>query len=212
MKGNRKLLAALTLAAAALVSSGAAEADEDRGEQLYSLCQQCHGEAGDGSQLSLAPAIAGLDRWYVENQLNNFHSGARGTNPDDLGGLRMYPMSLWLRTEEERSHVAGFVSQMPKADPPITIEGGVPENGAALYATCAACHGAKGEGNKALNAPALVSLNDWYVVTQLQKFKAGIRGGNPQNPNAVMMRGMALSLADDQAIKDVVAYINSLPN
>ena len=30
---------------------------------------------------------------------------------------------------------------------------GDPAKGKALYATCASCHGAKGEGNQALNAP-----------------------------------------------------------
>jgi cytochrome c oxidase subunit 2 len=211
MNGNRKLLAAMTVVAAALAHGGLARADDARGESLYTLCVQCHGEAGEGNSQALAPTIAGLDSWYLEAQLKNFRSGARGTHPDDLGGLRMHPMSLWLRQDEDLTAVAEYVSKMEKTAPAPTIEGGVAENGAPLFATCAACHGAQGEGNQALNAPPLAGLSDWYVLTQLQKFKAGVRGGNPQNPNAVMMRGMALSLADEQAIKDVVAHINSLP-
>ena len=61
-----------------------------------------------------------------------------------------------------------------------------------------------------MNAPRVAHMNDWYLRSQIERFKAGIRGGNPKNTNAVMMRGMALSLADDQAIKDVVAHIMSM--
>jgi len=52
-------------------------------------------------------------------------------------------------------------------------------------------------------------MSDWYLVSSLEKFKAGIRGGNPANPNAVMMRGMSNMLTTDQSIKDVVAYIST---
>ena len=38
-----------------------------------------------------------------------------------------------------------------------THAAGDPAKGRALYATCASCHGANGEGNQALNAPAIGS-------------------------------------------------------
>ena len=61
-----------------------------------------------------------------------------------------------------------------------------------------------------MNAPRLRHTSDWYLASTLERYKAGIRGANPKNPNGIMMRGMAMSLADDQAIKDVVAYITTL--
>ena len=42
---------------------------------------------------------------------------------------------------------------------------------------CASCHGAKGEGNPAFQAPAIAGLPDWYVRGQLEAFRAGRRGG-----------------------------------
>ena len=33
----------------------------------------------------------------------------------------------------------------------------------AAYAVCIACHGENGEGNAALNSPALASQEIWYV-------------------------------------------------
>ena len=61
-----------------------------------------------------------------------------------------------------------------------------------------------------MNSPPLAGTSDWYLVTELEQYKQGIRGGNPANTNAVLMRGMSNMLPDDQAIRDVVAYIVTL--
>ncbi|MFT5696654.1 MAG: mono/diheme cytochrome c family protein, partial [Myxococcota bacterium] len=78
---------ALTVLSLAFASASFAE-DNARGKVLFDLCKQCHGPAGGGMTLSLAPAIAGMDEWYVDRQLKNFKSGIRGLHADDLGGLR----------------------------------------------------------------------------------------------------------------------------
>lgn len=193
-----------------LATAPAFAGDNARGRALYDLCAQCHGPDGGGMQLSLAPAIAGLDQWYVQAQVKLFQSGARGTNWQDVGGLRMHPMSRWLQTDEDITAVSSYVSSLPPLNPAPTVVGGNQAQGKALYATCAACHGAEGKGNESMNAPPLVHMSDWYLVEALEKYKKGIRGGNPANTNAVLMRGMANILPNDQAIKDVVAYITAL--
>jgi len=211
---------AITRVCVAILSSGVlslalttpAFADDDRGEVLYDLCKTCHGPDGGGMELSLAPAIAGLDAWYVESQLKAFKSGVRGVHADDLGGLRMYPMSLWLTSDEDIASVATFVAGLPKAAPAPTLEGGDASRGAISYKVCVACHGTAGEGNKVLNSPPLAGMSDWYLQTTLEKFKTGVRGTNPKNPTEMLMRGMALSLTDEQAIKDVVAHIMTFPS
>ena len=63
-----------------------------------------------------------------------------------------------------------------------------------------------------MNAPPLRGQSDWYVLSTLRKYKAGIRGANPANTNAVLMRGMSNILPDDQAMLDVVAFISTLEN
>ena len=78
------------------------------------------------------------------------------------------------------------------------------------YAICQACHGAQGEGNKALNAPKLAGQQDWYLVRQLQNFKAGIRGTHAKDMFGMQMRPMAMTLANDAAVNNVAAYIASL--
>ncbi len=84
--------------------------------------------------------------------------------------------------------------------------------GRALYTSCATCHGPSGEGNAALKAPRLTHLEPVYLIAQLNKFRAGIRGGEGATTGAVQMRGMASTLISEQAVADVVAYIGTLEN
>jgi cytochrome c oxidase subunit 2 len=216
-KESRKALTSKSLATRLIVLLVAllpmtAAADDERGEKLYDLCQQCHGGAGGGSEMALAPAIGGLDAWYVESQLKVFRSGARGTHPHDVAGMRMHPMSRWLSSEEDVKAVAGYVSGLPITNPVPVINGGDVTKGKAYYATCAACHGEQGKGNQTMSSPPLRGQSDWYVLSSLRKYKAGIRGANPANTNAVLMRGMSNLLPDDQAMIDVVAFIATLEN
>ncbi len=204
--------AVLIATALGLAALPAAAEEYARGAALFELCATCHGPDGGGIKMFLAPSIAGLEKWYVLAQLRKFRSGARGTNFDDISGMRMRPMSLTLRSEEDVEAVAGYVASLPPIKPPAEVTGGDPEKGKSAYAaTCATCHGAKGEGLQVLNGPALNHASDWYLLDQLMKFKLGIRGGDPRDPIAIMMRPMALALADEQAVKDVVAYIQTLP-
>lgn len=82
--------------------------------------------------------------------------------------------------------------------------------GGELYAPCAACHGAAGEGNFDLKAPRLNHLAPVYLAAQLQKFKSGARGGSGASDAAVQMAAMAATLPDDQSRYDVTAYIVTL--
>lgn len=208
MRSKRSLLVVAAVAAlTALLPGGARAADPARGEELYQLCAQCHGEKGAGNPLFLAPSIAGLPEWYLKGQLTNFKTGVRGMNPEDVGGLRMYPMSQTLKTEADIETMAAYVASMPPQPAAQTLTGGDATRGAKLYQVCVACHGPDGNGNQALGAPRLTGQSDWYLLASLQKFKGGLRGNYP---NAAIMRGMAGTLTDEQAMKDVIAYIQTL--
>ena len=215
MKSSRSPLSlsgfrfALLAASAALFAAVSAVADE-KGKQLYTNCIACHKADGSGNKLLDSPAIAGLSETYVANQLNKFKKGHRGGHPDDTTGLQMRPFSMLLTSESDVAAVAKYVASLEPKVQPATIEGGNVEAGKALYMTCQACHGADAKGNDLLNAPSLLNQHDWYHVAQLHKFKKGIRGGNPEDITGSQMRPMSMVLADDQAIKDVVAYIQSL--
>lgn len=93
----------------------------------------------------------------------------------------------------------------------FTQAAGDPEAGRSAYTTCAACHGAQGEGNAQLKAPRLTHLEPVYIVAQLDKFKSGVRGGEGASQSAVQMAGMAATLPDAAAMDNVAAYIATLP-
>ena len=66
--------------------------------------------------------------------------------------------------------------------------------GAAIWqGRCSACHGAAGEGNAALGAPALTQLSNEYLVRQLEHFISGVRGAHPDDAAG---KRMALSVAN----------------
>jgi cbb3-type cytochrome c oxidase subunit III len=199
----------IVVAAFALALAPLASAENERGEALFDLCSQCHGEQGEGKELFLAPSIAGMGEWYVTSQLQMFQSGNRGLHHQDIGGMRMVPMSRYLSSDADLKAVAAYVASLPKSQPTAVVQGDAAK-GQAAYALCASCHGPEGKGNQQMNAPRLVGTSDWYLLSSLQKYKDGIRGSNTANANSMMMRGMAMSLADDQAMKDVVAHINTL--
>jgi cytochrome c oxidase subunit 2 len=178
---------------------------------LYTTCVACHGAKGEGNKALNAPAIASQEAWYIARQLKNFKEGIRGTHEKDMYGMQMRPMAMTLPSDDAVKQVAEYVSSFP-APAKEELKGfdGDAAKGKALYVTCTACHGAKAEGKQALNAPKLSTLPSWYLVRQLQNFKAGIRGANPKDTYGAQMRPMSMTLANDQAIKDVVAYIKSL--
>jgi cytochrome c oxidase subunit 2 len=183
-----------------------------RGEHVFTnYCSPCHGADAGGNQAYGAPAIAGLPDWYLLEQLHKYRTGLRGAHRDDTEGLRMRPMSRTLMTEADVQVVATHVAGMSAARAPATLTGGDAANGAKLFVTCTACHGPEGAGNEQLHAPPLTVQQDWYLDRQLHKFKAGIRGANPKDQWGLTMRPMAQTLPDDQAIKDVVAHIQTLP-
>src|SRR5262245_4274833 len=210
---TRRYRTALVLIGLASVLGSAGRAqDAARGREIFQLCGECHGQQGHGNQKFLAPVIAGLPLRYVEVQLKKFKQGARGMDFHDYPGMRMRPMAMSLRTEHgnDLEDVSAYLVTLPGAKPPTTLTGGDATRGATSYAVCQACHGAQGEGVQGVNAPPLANQADWYLLSSLERYKSGARGSNPLDPNGALMRGMASILADEQAMKDVIAYITSL--
>jgi len=207
------LFGSLCVSASALAQEGAQVSGPDlaRGEELFGLCTQCHGSAGGGDQAALAPAIAGLPAWYIEVQLAKFKSGQRGLHAMDKGGLRMYPMSRWLREEGDIEAVSAYVASLPKPEITRTLtELGDAAKGLALYGVCSACHSPDGSGNQGMGAPPLAGMNDWYLLSSIQKYKQSVRGSLPGDTLGPMMIGMAATLPDDAAVLDVIAHIQTL--
>ena len=87
---------------------------------------------------------------------------------------------------------------------PISWSLGSVEGGAALSATCMACHGANGNSSNP-EWPNLAGQNAAYIERQLHLFHDGRRTGKMGDASASMMPAMATALTD-QNIEDVAAY------
>ena len=178
------------------------------GKPLYAVCGSCHGMQAEGNPALHAPKLSGQEDWYLKRQLQSYKQGARGTHAKDVFGKMMAPMAATLADDAAIANVVAYIKTLPDNPAPATVEGNA-KNGQKPYATCAACHGADGRGIQAMNAPGLKGMSDWYTVTQLKNFKQGIRGAHPQDMYGPQMALMSAILADDQAINDLVAYINT---
>jgi cytochrome c oxidase subunit 2 len=183
--------------------------DAAAGQASYQVCAACHGADGQGNAVLHAPKLAGQEGWYLKRQLQNYKHGVRGAHEEDIWGRQMAPMAATLVDEATLNNVIAYIRSLPDTPAPSTIAGDV-DRGQEIYTTCSTCHGAQGQGVWSVNAPRQAGMNDWYMVQQLQNFRRNIRGGHPQDGFGKQMAEMAKILATDQAINDVVAYINTL--
>jgi cytochrome c553 len=86
--------------------------------------------------------------------------------------------------------------------------GNIEAGKAVAQKTCAACHGADFNSPIDPTYPKLAGQNEDYLVHALTAYQRGAGGANGRG-NAIMV-GMAKPLSK-QDIKDVAAYLHSLP-
>ena len=186
-----------------------AAADPAAGAGQFAVCIACHGQNGEGNPALNAPRLAGQASWYLGRQLHHFREGLRGSHEGDVFGAQMRAFASMLPDDGAIRNIAAYIESLPGAEHASTVTGNV-DRGRRLYATCANCHGAAGEGIWSLNAPRLADMSDWYMVRQLQNFQHGVRGTHKADYYGWQMAAMADSLKDERSINDVVAYINTL--
>ena len=186
---------------AAAASGGAAD--------TYVVCAVCHGENGEGNVALNSPRIAGMEAWYVKRQLEYFRDGLRAPDTSDVYGTQMRAVALTFDSDQEIDDIAAHVEGLNAPAGAKTVTGDTAK-GQASYALCTACHGADGKGNAALNTPSVIGQHDWYTVRQTQNYRSGIRGSDARDTFGMQMAPMVKTLADEQAVLDVVAYINTL--
>lgn len=180
------------------------------GKTLYQTCLACHGTNAEGNVALKSPNLTGIDKWYFSSQIKKFQIGARGAHADDATGKLMAPMSQLLKSDKDIEDVFNYIQTIKKDAEIKPTLGGNAEKGKVLYNSCLACHGEKGQGNEALKAPSFKKQEDWYIYDQLVKFKKDIRGANDKDAEGKLMAPMAKTLTNDEAMKDVAAYILTL--
>jgi cytochrome c oxidase subunit II len=181
----------------------------DRGRAVYLTCSTCHGDSGEGKAWLHTPGLANLESWYAYTQLKNFKKGIRGYLQRDSAGVQMAAMAQSLKDSTEMLDVIAYIETL--ADVKVmSASNGNPKKGARTYQTlCGACHGPGAKGNEKMHSPRLNGLEPWYIKSQIAKFKTSLRGAHPKDIYGAPMVSMMGLLKDDQAIDDVIAYIQS---
>ena len=128
----------------------------------------------------------------------------------------MVPMAIALPDEQALEDVAAYIATLQSSNPPRSETTGDPVKGMEEYLQCTNCHGFRGQGYKGrkgetplYDSPRLAGQHDWYIIRQLQNFRDGIRGVTEDKPGN-NMRARAITLTDDQTIKNIAAHISTL--
>jgi len=183
--------------------------DAAAGASLFAVCSACHGQQAEGNPALHAPKLSGQADWYLVRQLKNFKSGARGTDEHDINGRTMAPMAATLPDDDAIANVVAYIKTLPDQPAPSTLTANL-DNGRSLYSNCSTCHGEEGRGILSTNAPRLAGMSDWYLASQLDNFRHGVRGRNPKDPYGPQMSSMAQMLTAEHAAADLAGYVNSL--
>ena len=179
------------------------------GNLYVGACSPCHAPNGGGYSSEYSPKISGQEDWYLRRQLASFRNDLRGAHDSERWAKQMnFHIKDFSPTQLES--FVDYIVTLEDASAEATIDGDA-TRGQQLYVQhCVVCHGEDGMGIEILNAPRLAGMSDWYMVTQLQKFRTGLRGAHSEDIFGAQMVPSAKALPDDQALLDVVAYINAL--
>ena len=92
-----------------------ASGDPSKSAALYvSTCGECHGASGEGVWTVNAPALAGLEGWYLAEQIKNFRNGVRGRHADDLYGLQMGLVSNTMTDDQAIEDMVAYITTLGK--------------------------------------------------------------------------------------------------
>lgn len=99
-----------TVSPAALVTI---EGDATAGQSIYASCGACHGANAEGNESMRAPALSGLNDWYLVRQLENYRNGVRGSNPANTYGMQMRAAVQLLGDDKAIADVVSYISTLP---------------------------------------------------------------------------------------------------
>ena len=180
-----------------------------RGKDLSASCIGCHGTDLNGDDGRKSPAIANQHLWYLITQMQKYKHGLRGADVSDVNAIAMKEVSSKLNSQQ-MADIAAYIKSNFKAKKQKLSVDGDPVKGKQLYAACVACHGTEGQGNEQIKSPKLAGLQDWYILESLMKFKSGERGSGEGDLQGKLMQTSVQLLKDEQAMKDIAAYLGTL--
>ena len=184
------------LAGAAQAAGDPAAGDPAAGKVKFTACAGCHAIPGYTSAYPNyhVPRLGGQHPDYILVALNAYRTGER---QHPTMHANAFPLSA-----QDMRDVAAFLTGARTPEAPSPIRGDATA-GKAKSGSCAACHGADGNGNIPLY-PRLAGQHEDYLRKALADYQSGARKN-------VIMKGMAAPLSA-QDVTDLAAYFASQPN
>jgi len=184
--------------------------------EIYgAVCAACHdtGAAGaprKGDEAAWAERMGkGFDA-VLANAINGIGAMPARGGDTSLSDDEMRQVVALLLTESgvavdsvDAGAPAGEAQAAPAEAPSSTSAAGDASAGQAKFASCAACHGAQGQGQGIF--PKLIGTPADRIVELLKKYRAGEQVG----PQSALMAPNASGLSDGD-IADLAAYIDTL--
>jgi cytochrome c553 len=88
--------------------------DAARGEDSsVNICSACHSGNGQGNDALGAPALAGVNDWYLKSSYQSYLKGIRGSHPDDFYGAQMARLAPALAKGDDIDDVIAFITTLP---------------------------------------------------------------------------------------------------
>jgi len=88
--------------------------DAARGEDYYvNICSACHSGNGQGNDALGAPALAGVNDWYLKSSYQSYLDGLRGSHPNDFYGAQMARLAPALAKGDDIEDVIAFITTLP---------------------------------------------------------------------------------------------------
>jgi cytochrome c553 len=174
---------------------------------LGPLSRLSRGGAKKQTHMRLVNVIAALVGVFIA--VPAYQSGS-GEDTHSTNDPKALVLRLFTAYAEGDNRVARFEEATGSGDIVDAFIPADPDRGKALYTTCAGCHGNWAQGRPEMHAPNLTGVDAGYVTRQLRLFRDSLRGGKGDT-YGFMMVGRAGALPGDRGVRDVAAYIETLP-
>lgn len=90
------------------------DGNADRGKDYYTnICSACHGGNAHGNDALGAPALAGMNDWYLKSSYESYLEGHRGAHPDDFYGAQMARLAPVLANSDDINDVIAHIATLP---------------------------------------------------------------------------------------------------
>ena len=166
-------------------------------QQVINSCLSCHSQG----QKSGAPRLEGLEGWYMEEQVESFYQGKRGTDVANKEANLMHNAMKLFKEDELYMAVEWFAAQK-KPTENLTVIGDSAAGSKRYKDNCFL-------GKMMTRSPELSTYDDWYLLAQLNKFDAGLRGNNDKDGHGNKMRLAIQGKYQEQDFKDIIAFLKN---